>query len=60
VRFADWLKANTGQVVDPDSIFDSQVKRIHEYKQQLLNVLKIIVQYNRLRARPNRRLVCGP
>jgi starch phosphorylase len=51
-RFADWLKANTGQVVDPDSIFDSQVKRIHEYKRQLLNVLRIIVQYNRLRANP--------
>jgi starch phosphorylase len=52
-RFADWLKANTGQEVDPDSIFDSQVKRIHEYKRQLLNVLRIIVQYNRLRANPN-------
>jgi starch phosphorylase len=52
-RFADWLKANMGQEVDPDSIFDSQVKRIHEYKRQLLNVLRIIVQYNRLRANPN-------
>ena len=48
-RFADWLKATTGQVVDPDSIFDSQIKRIHEYKRQLLNVLHIIVLYNRLR-----------
>jgi len=49
-RFADWVKSTTGQVVDPDSIFDSQVKRIHEYKRQLLNVLHIIVLYNRLRA----------
>jgi starch phosphorylase len=53
VRFACWLKAATGMVVDPDAIFDSQVKRIHEYKRQLLNVLRIIVQYNRLRSNPN-------
>src|SRR5262249_52094584 len=49
VAFADWLKTTTGQIVDPDTIFDSQVKRIHEYKRQLLNVLHIIVLYNRLR-----------
>jgi starch phosphorylase len=47
--FADWLKATSGQIVDPDSIFDSQIKRIHEYKRQLLNVLHIIILYNRLR-----------
>lgn len=52
-RFAVWLKATTGQVVDPKSIFDSQVKRIHEYKRQLLNALHIIILYNRLRANPN-------
>ena len=52
-RFAAWLKAATGEVVDPGSIFDSQIKRIHEYKRQLLNVLHIIVLYNRLRANPN-------
>jgi starch phosphorylase len=52
VRFVDWLKSATGQSVDPDSIFDSQIKRIHEYKRQLLNVLHIIVLYNRLRADP--------
>jgi starch phosphorylase len=51
-RFATWLKSAQGQVVDPDSIFDSQIKRIHEYKRQLLNVLHIIILYNRLRADP--------
>src|SRR6185312_6115747 len=47
-----WLKATSGQIVDPDTIFDSQIKRIHEYKRQLLNALRIIVCYNRLRANP--------
>ncbi len=50
VAFADWLKSTTGQPVDPDSIFDCQIKRFHEYKRQLLNVLQIIIAYNRLRA----------
>ncbi|HEY6416000.1 MAG TPA: glycogen/starch/alpha-glucan phosphorylase, partial [Acidimicrobiales bacterium] len=50
-RFADWLKGATGQVVDPDAIFDCQVKRIHEYKRQLLNVLHVIALYHRLRER---------
>jgi starch phosphorylase len=52
VRFADWLKSSTGQVVDPETIFDTQVKRIHEYKRQLLNALHIVVLYNRLRENP--------
>jgi starch phosphorylase len=52
VAFANWLKADSGQIVDPDSIFDSQIKRIHEYKRQLLNVLHIIILYNRLRHDP--------
>jgi starch phosphorylase len=51
--FADWLKTTSGQIVDPDTIFDSQVKRIHEYKRQLLNVLHIIILYNRLRHDPD-------
>jgi starch phosphorylase len=51
-RFVDWLKTATGHVVDPDSIFDSQVKRIHEYKRQLLNALRIVALYNRLRENP--------
>jgi glycogen phosphorylase len=52
-RFADWLKSTSGIEIDRDSIFDSQVKRIHEYKRQLLNALRIVVLYNRLRANPN-------
>jgi glycogen phosphorylase len=51
-EFADWLKATSGVTVDPQTIFDSQVKRIHEYKRQLLNALRIIVLYNRLREDP--------
>ena len=50
--FANWLRVTSGQTVDPDSIFDSQVKRIHEYKRQLLNALRIVVLYNRLRENP--------
>src|SRR6201981_644712 len=57
VRFAKWLKATSGQTVDPDTIFDSQIKRIHEYKRQLLNALRIIVCYNRLRENPNSEMV---
>jgi starch phosphorylase len=52
-RFADWLKTTSGQVVNPDSIFDSQIKRIHEYKRQLLNALHVIVLYNRVRKDPS-------
>jgi starch phosphorylase len=52
-RFADWLKLTSGQAVDPDTILDSQVKRIHEYKRQLLNALRIVVLYNRLRKNPD-------
>ena len=57
VRFADWLKSSSGQAVDPDAIFDCQIKRIHEYKRQLLNALRIVVVYNRLRANPNIEIV---
>jgi starch phosphorylase len=52
VRFAGWLKSATGQVVDPAAIFDTQIKRIHEYKRQLLNALHVVVLYNRLRENP--------
>jgi starch phosphorylase len=52
-HFADWLKTSTGQTVDPNTTFDCQIKRIHEYKRQLLNALRIIVLYNRLRQNPD-------
>jgi starch phosphorylase len=57
VRFANWLKSNCGQTVDPNTIFDCQVKRIHEYKRQLLNALRIVVAYNQLREDPDMDLV---
>lgn len=53
-RFADWLRDRHGMAVDPDGIFDTQVKRIHEYKRQLLNALRIIALYQDLRADPGR------
>ena len=52
-HFCDWFRWSTGQVLDSDAIFDCQVKRIHEYKRQLLNALRIVVLYNRLRANPD-------
>jgi glycogen phosphorylase len=51
-QFAEWLRSTSGVTVDPDSIFDSQVKRIHEYKRQLLNALRVVTLYNRLRQNP--------
>ena len=51
-QFCDWIHSSTGQILDPDSIFDCQVKRIHEYKRQLLNALRVVVLYNRLRNDP--------
>jgi len=51
--FCKWLKTATGQVLDPGAIFDCQIKRIHEYKRQLLNALRIVVLYNRLLKDPS-------
>ena len=51
-RFSDWLKAQSETSVDPDTAFDCQVKRIHEYKRQLLNALRIVILYQRLRENP--------
>jgi starch phosphorylase len=53
LRFATWVQAACGMAIDPQSIFDCQVKRIHEYKRQLLNALHIVVLYNRLRDNPS-------
>ena len=55
LHFIDWLTRTTGETVDADSIFDCQIKRIHEYKRQLLNALRIVVLYDRLRKNPNSR-----
>jgi len=51
--FAQYVKKTQGVVLNPDSIFDVQVKRLHEYKRQLLNVLHIIDLYNRMESDPN-------
>src|SRR5262249_2174947 len=51
-QLADWLKSASGPAVDPDSSFDCPVKRMQGYKRQLLNALRIVVLYNRLRANP--------
>jgi starch phosphorylase len=53
VRFSNWAAAALGRKIDPDTIFDSQIKRIHEYKRQLLNVLHVVMLYNRLRDDPH-------
>ncbi|MCR5386787.1 MAG: glycogen/starch/alpha-glucan phosphorylase [Treponema sp.] len=50
---ADYLKHKQNEFIDPDSIFDVQVKRLHEYKRQLLNILHIMHLYNRLVEDPN-------
>ena len=51
--FANYLSKSTGQVIDPNSIFDCQVKRMHEYKRQHLNALNIAAQYLYLKENPN-------
>ncbi len=53
VNFSNYLCAKTGVALDPNSLFDVQIKRLHEYKRQLLNVLNIISVYNDLKENPN-------
>ena len=52
VRLAKYIAEQTGITVDPNSMFDAQVKRIHEYKRQHLNVLYILTLYHRLKNNP--------
>ncbi len=54
VRLAKYIKEHNGIDVDPRSIFDVQVKRLHEYKRQLLNILHIMYLYNELKEHPDR------
>ena len=51
-RLAEWVAKNMDIVLDPQALFDVQIKRIHEYKRQLLNVLHVITRYNRIKADP--------
>ncbi len=53
VRFAKYVKEKNGIILNPDSIFDMQVKRLHEYKRQHLNALNIISEYLYLKKNPN-------
>ncbi|MCD7709554.1 MAG: glycogen/starch/alpha-glucan phosphorylase, partial [Clostridiales bacterium] len=53
VRLAKYIKEHNGIDVDPHSIFDVQVKRLHEYKRQLMNILHVMDLYNQLRANPD-------
>jgi len=57
INFSNYLHSNYGSVIDPSSIFDVQVKRLHAYKRQLLNVLHIMYLYNELREQRNLEMV---
>lgn len=54
VALAGWLKEQMGLRLDPDAIFDVQIKRIHEYKRQLLNIIETVVLYDQIRNHPER------
>ncbi|CAF0918355.1 unnamed protein product [Adineta ricciae] len=56
-RLAEWLLKTQHQQINPMSIYDMQVKRIHEYKRQLLNILHVVTLYNRIKAHPNGKYV---
>ena len=53
VALAAWIEANCGVRVSPDALFDVQVKRIHEYKRQLMNILQTVAHWQRIRENPN-------
>ena len=54
IALARYLKSQSGLVIDPDALFDVQVKRIHEYKRQLLNVIETVALYDQIRSHPER------
>ncbi|KAG1429804.1 hypothetical protein G6F57_023088 [Rhizopus arrhizus] len=49
VRLAQWIKSNLGISVNPNALFDFQVKRIHEYKRQFMNILGVIYRYKNIK-----------
>jgi starch phosphorylase len=51
-RFGNWLKQELGMALDPDAMVDVQIKRVHEYKRQLLHIIGTIVHWNAIRAAP--------
>src|SRR5699024_7411910 len=53
IRLAKYIKEHNGIDVDPNSIFDCQVKRLHEYKRQLLNIMHVMYLYNQLNNNPD-------
>ncbi len=53
LHLVDWVREHIGIALNPDSLFDVQVKRIHEYKRQLLNLLQVVARYNRIVANPD-------
>ena len=53
VALADWITRTQGVAVSPDALFDVQIKRIHEYKRQLLNILQTVAHWHRIRQNPN-------
>jgi len=57
VRLAKYIKEHNGVEIDPNSIFDVQVKRLHEYKRQLMNILHVMYLYNQLKDNPNMDMV---
>ncbi|MGU0042698.1 glycogen/starch/alpha-glucan phosphorylase [Escherichia coli] len=52
-RLAEYIAQQLNVVVNPKALFDVQIKRIHEYKRQLMNVLHVITRYNRIKADPD-------